>query len=69
MTNTVQIQSVGKVAGKPAGELQVGDTTVWNYGYTHKVARIVRETKAQITIEFEGGWQKRMGKTRLVAIA
>ena len=69
MTNTVQIQSIGKVAGKPAGELLIGDKTVWNFGYTHKVARIVRETKAQVIIEFEGGWQKRMAKTRLVAVA
>jgi len=68
MTNTVQIQSVGKVAGKPAGELQVGDKTIWNFGYQHTVVRIVRETKAQIVIEFDGGWQKRMGKTRLVAV-
>jgi len=69
MINTVQIQSVGQVAGKPAGELQTGDITVWNFGYTHTVARIVRETKAQVIVEFESGWQKRMAKTRLVAVA
>ena len=68
-TNTVQIQSVGRVAGKPAGELKPGDRTVWNFGYTHTVVAIVRETKAQAVIEFDGGWQKRMGKTRLVAMA
>ena len=68
MTNTVQIQSVGRVAGKPAGELKPGDLTVWNFGYTHTVVRIVRETKAQVIVEFDGGWIKRMGKTRLVAM-
>ena len=68
MTNFVQIQSVGRVAGKPAGELKPGDMTIWNFGYKHAVARIVRETKAQVIVEFDDGWQKRMAKTRLVAV-
>ena len=68
MTNTVQIQSVGRVSGKPAGELKPGDRTIWNFGYTHTVVAILRETKAQVVVEFDGGWQKRMGKTRLVAV-
>ena len=68
MTSTVQIQSVGRVAGKPAGELKPGDMTIWNFGYKCAVARIVRETKAQVIVEFDDGWQKRMGKTRLVAV-
>jgi len=56
MINFVQIQSVGRVVGKPAGELKPGDVTIWNFGYQHTVQRIVRETKAQVVVEFDGGW-------------
>ncbi len=68
MTKTVQIQSVGQVPGKAAGDLKPGDRTIWNFGYTHTVGALVRETKSQVIVEFDGGWQKRMGKTRLVAV-
>jgi hypothetical protein len=71
--NYVQIQSVGCCKGKPAGQLQVGDVTIWNFGYTYTFARFVKETKAQVIVELISDadgkvWQKRMGKTRLVAV-
>jgi len=72
-TATVQIQSVGRCKGKPAGQLQPGDITIWNFGYTYTFVRFAKETKAQVIAELrapDGGiWQKRMGKDRLVAIA
>jgi hypothetical protein len=71
-TATVQIQSFGRCSGKPAGELQPGDRTIWNFGYTAHFVRFVKETKAQVVAEFidpNGSlWQKRMGKDRLVAV-
>jgi hypothetical protein len=75
MTNTatVQIQSVGKCNGKPAGQLKIGDITIWNFGRTATFAGFKKETKAQVVAEFisrDGTkWEKRMGKDRLVAVA
>ena len=71
-TATVQIQSVGRCNGKPAGQLQAGDVTIWNFGYTYTFVGFVKETKAQVIAQFAGRdgstWQKRMGKDRLVAV-
>ncbi len=72
MTATVQIQSVGRCKGKAAGQLQVGDVTIWNFGYTHAFVGFAKETKAQVIAQFankDGSvWEKRMGKNRLVAV-
>jgi len=72
MTATVQIQSVGRCKGKPAGQLQVGDVTIWNFGYTYAFVGFAKETKAQVIAQFankDGSvWEKRMGKDRLVAV-
>ncbi len=72
MTATVQIQSVGRCKGKAAGPLQVGDVTIWNFGYTHVFVGFAKETKAQVIAQFankDGSvWEKRMGKDRLVAV-
>ena len=71
-TATVQIQSVGRCKGKPAGQLQAGDMTIWNFGYTHTFVGFAKETKAQVIAQFankDGSiWEKRMGKDRLVAV-
>lgn len=71
-TATVQIQYVGRCKGKPAGQLQVGDRTIWNFGYTSTFVGFAKETKAQVVAIFcypDGTkWEKRMGKERLVAI-
>jgi hypothetical protein len=70
---TVQIQSVGRCKGKPASQLQIGDVTIWNFGYTCAFVGFAKETKAQVIAQFldkDGTiWEKRMGKDRLVAIA
>ena len=70
---TTQLQSVGTVNAKPAGQLQPGDVTIWNFGYKWEVVGFTKETAAQVVVEMinnEGKtWQKRMGKTRLVGLA
>lgn len=47
---TVQLRSVGCVAAKPASELQVGDVTVWDFGYTSTVTKIRPRSKTQIVV-------------------
>lgn len=70
---TVQIQAIGRCNCKPAGQLEPGDVTMWNYGGTYTFAGFIKETKAQVIaklISNEDGsiWEKRMGKERLVAV-
>lgn len=68
-TQTIQLQSFGRCPAKPVAELQIGDTVVWNFGATSKVTGFVRETKAQLIVEFtdkHGVHERRMGKTRLI---
>lgn len=68
----VQIQSVGPCKGKAASQLEAGDVTIWNFGYTSVFVGFVKETKAQVIAQFadrDGStWEKRMGKDRLVAV-
>jgi hypothetical protein len=70
---TVQIQSVGRCKGKPAGQLQPGDTTIWNFGYTYTFIEFVKKTNSQVVAKLVSSkdgstWEKRMGKDRLVAV-
>lgn len=55
-----------------AKDIKVGDTLVWNYGYTSSVRKIVKETPKQIVINelCEDGnlYERRLGKSRLVGI-
>jgi len=70
------IQGVGYVKGKPAGEIQIGDITVWNCGETAEILSKESETKKTITFSLLGsdGWdgkkvyQRTFLKTRIVAI-
>jgi hypothetical protein len=40
MTNSIHLQGIGQFTAKPAGELKVGDKTVWNYGATADVLSV-----------------------------
>jgi hypothetical protein len=40
MSNSIHLQGIGLFTAKPAGELKVGDTTVWNYGSTAEVLTV-----------------------------
>jgi hypothetical protein len=51
--NTVHLQGIGLMNGKKANELEVGDITVWNYGYLETVVEIVKETAKTITVMME----------------
>ena len=71
-TMITNLQGIGSVNAKPAGEIKLNDKLMWNYGATSIVIAIVKETKSQIVIEeqYESGtYQRRLGKNRLVAIA
>jgi hypothetical protein len=72
-TQTVQLQSVGHVAAKPAKDFKVGEFMAWNFGYASEVLEIVKETKSFITFKLSSTesdyvGERRLGKNRLVAI-
>lgn len=73
MEKQVKLIGVGWKDATPAREIKVGDTLVWNYGYTSKVLDIVSETAKQIVIrtESEDGkhYLRRLGKSTLVVVA
>ena len=69
--NATWLQGVGAHAGKPAGNVVVGDVLVWNNGATSTVKRQLSETAKTITFETEcegNTYQRKMKKTRIVAI-
>jgi len=72
ITPTIQLINVGRVAAKPAGELQVGDVIRWNFGYTSTVTMIVPRGKTMITVhtqrDNDSTYTRVMNKTRLVAV-
>jgi hypothetical protein len=67
----IHLQGIGLFAAKPAGELKVGDTMVWNYGSTSVVHAIRAQGKSvYITQQTKDGkvWpERRFLATRLVA--
>lgn len=77
--DTVFLARIGHTVGKPAEELEVGDTMVWNRGAVSPVLEIVKETACFITVltEYDAPMRKgekeqteiRFRKDRIVAIA
>lgn len=65
---TIQLQSIGHVPAKPAGELKVGDITIWNFGMTEKIERVIKQTEKTIVVEIQKGLQRRLNKNRLVGV-
>ena len=68
---TIRLQAIGYAKAKRAGELQVGDVTVWNYGATEKLIEKVKETAKTVTFKvlINGRtFERRMNKDRLVGI-
>ena len=68
---TIQLQSIGHVPAVEAQELKIGSVTIWNFGYTETITKILKETKTQIIFEIVSDssgtvHQRRMKKTRLV---
>ena len=70
MKNTIQLQGIGIVNAKPAGELVIGDITVWNFGGTAIVLGKVKETAAFVTLLLDEGehgvFERKLKKSRLV---
>ena len=71
---TVHLQYVGPVPAIPAGDLEIGHVTMWNYGYLYEVRAIAPRGKTQVTVtlvDMKTGkeWPKVMGRTRLVGLA
>lgn len=70
---TIQLQAIGHAPAKPAGELQAGDVTLWNFGATETIVERTKETAKSVwfTIKCESGNQhtRRFLKSRLVGVA
>lgn len=68
----IQLQSIGKVKAKQAGELKTGDKMIWNFGEKSTVLSIEKETAKSIWIkeisDKSGNiYERRFLKTRLIA--
>lgn len=73
----VHLQGVGDMPGTPAGELEVGDRLMWNYGTVYTVTAIVQPSPQfiRITERADGGsnageeYSRRLKRSRLVVRA
>lgn len=70
---TIQLQGIGKVQGKQAIDLQVGDVTVWNYGYREVVQSVeIRGKSVYTTLYCEKSgktFSRRFLQSRVVGIS
>lgn len=71
--NTIHLQGIGRVTARPAGELNVGDVTIWNYGYREVVESITPTGKQSVTVVIRNAktgeaFTRTMRRTRLVGI-
>lgn len=74
---TIHLQGIGNVRAKPADELRVGDTTLWNYGAKEIIQSIEQTSKAFITVyvlppyadRYATPQPRRLKRSRLVGIA
>jgi hypothetical protein len=71
MTQSIHLQGIGQFTAKPAGDLQMGDVTVWNYGSTAEVVSLSRKGKSvYVTLKTQDGkeWpERRFLGSRLIA--
>lgn len=71
MAKSIHLQGIGQFTAKPASDLAVGDTTVWNHGGTAEVAFIRTQGKSvYIILRTKDGveWpERRFLNSRLVA--
>lgn len=70
---TIQLQQIGLQKGIEAGELKIGDVTLWNFGFTATVLEIVKETAKTVVLKCvsdDNGnvHERRFNKTRIVGI-
>lgn len=68
---TIHLQGIGEKEAVAAQELKVGDTLMWNFGYTSTIIEILKETAKSITIKTKNKdnyiGTRRLFKTTLVA--
>lgn len=71
MTQSIHLQGIGQFTAKPASDLKIGDTTVWNYGHTAEVISVRAQGKSiYVALRTEDGkdWpERRFLSSRLVA--
>jgi len=72
MTQSIQLQHIGRVNAIPAGQLKKGMQMMWNFGETSTVKEITKETAKSVwvtEIADKSGreYNRRFSKTRLVA--
>ena len=68
---TIHLQGVGNKPAVRAAELEGGDVTMWNYGYTETILGIAKETAKTIVFNIkcnDSGFvgTRRLAKDRLV---
>ena len=64
---STHLQNIGKVAAKPAEQIKAGDVLVWNFGSTSEVLAVERTAKT-VVVKLSGGYSRRFGASRLVAV-
>jgi hypothetical protein len=67
---SIHLQEIGQFTAKPAGDLKVGDTTVWNFGSTAKVVSVRASGKSVYVVLDDGKAtypERRFSASRLVA--
>lgn len=73
ITPTVTLIGYGLAPAVQAQNLQIGQTTVWNYGYKYTITAIEPKAKTQVIVTMVDVntakvWTKVMSRTRLVAL-
>lgn len=74
---TIKLQGMyGQQNAKAVKDLKIGDTVMWNFGYTSKVVDLIpSKTGKMIDVILQDSYNngnpypRRMGATRLVAVA
>lgn len=72
-TTTIHLHGIGRVPAKTAGDLTVGDITIWNYGYPSQVCGIVPKGAQSVIVhlaDIKTGYlaARTMRKTSLVGV-
>lgn len=72
-TRSRHMQGIGRVPAKPAIELEPGDVTIWNYGYTYIVEDVDVSASAKLVSvvmhDAEGRrWTRTFGARRMVGV-
>lgn len=72
MSTTIHLQGIGSHPSKAAGNVQVGDVLVWNYGYKSEVTSVTRTSPqfvAVMLLDWRSGSSdiRRLKLTRQVA--